>query len=113
MNLTQETAFRTAIVKTIKVCRNGSVQQILDHAREMEAFLKENRPDRIKLTMIKVRDFFTANPDEELTIGDVQDKYGCSLAVAKDALQGLCTAGLLKIRVQKKIRIFSLAPTHQ
>lgn len=44
----------------------------------------------------RVRQFFLANPDEELTYADINIKFGMSLAEARYAVRELRAQGLLR-----------------
>ena len=113
MNITEENAFRMALVKTIRICRNGSAQNIIDHARYIEDFLKKNKPSKSKIVQNKIIDFFTKNSDEELTISDISTKFSCSKDIAKEAINNIGKSGLLNIKIKNRIRIYSFNKSYE
>lgn len=51
----------------------------------------------------KVREYFQANPDEELSVSDVAVKFECEASKARDVLRGFEKQEMLTFRWERAI----------
>lgn len=59
---------------------------------------------------MKIIAFFARNPDEELTVDDVEVKFGVGHAAAAKALQRLQKSDWLELIVDNDLRLYRVNP---